>query len=167
MRRKSFETIECCIARAVEAIGDPWSLLILRHALLGARRFSDFEDALEIPSSTLTRRLSDLTEKGLFVTRLYEKHPPRADYELTEKGRALLPVLLLLADWGARFLSPDGPPLELVDACSGAKVSPRVVDESTGRALGPGDVALRPGPGASSELRALLCGRSVVFGGES
>lgn len=167
MRRKSFGSIECCIARAVDAIGDPWSLLILRHALLGARKFTDFEEALEIPSSTLTRRLSELTDKGVFATRLYEVHPPRADYELTEKGRALLPVLLLLADWGARFLSPEGPPLELVDACSGAKVSPKVIDKATGRPLGPGDVALRPGPGASMELRAQLCGRSVVFGGES
>lgn len=146
-------------------MGDPWTLLILRNAFLGARKFSDFEQALRIPSSTLARRLHELTEKELLTTVEYEEHPPRLDYQLTERARDLFPVLLILADWGAKWLSPDGPPLELVDVCSGEAVQPRIVDAVTGRALGLGDVALRPGSGASAELRALFCGGTVVFGG--
>jgi len=165
MRRKSFQGLECCIARAVDVVGDPWTLLILRNAFLGARKFSDFEQALGIPSSTLTRRLNDLTEKELLTNVRYEEHPPRLDYELTERARDLFPLLLILADWGAKWLSPAGAPLELIDACSEQAVEPRVIDRRTGRRLRLGEVALRPGLGASAELRALFCGRSVVFGG--
>jgi len=165
VRRKSFHDFECCIARAVDEIGDPWTLLILRNALLGARKFSDFERALGIPSSTLTRRLNELMEKDLLTTVEYEEHPPRVEYALTERGQGLFPVLLILADWGAKWLSPDGPPLELIDACSGEKVKPRVIDANTGHLLELGEVALRPGAGASAELRALFCGRELVFGG--
>ena len=164
MRRKSFSDIECCIARALEDIGDPWSLLILRHALLGARRFTDFEAALEIPSSTLARRLLDFTERGLLVRKLYDERPPRVDYELTEKGKALLPVLLVLAAWGERWVSPGNAPLELIDARTGARVEPIVVDKRTGRELVPGTVGLRPGPSASAALSQAVTLRKPVFG---
>lgn len=164
MRRKSFGEFECCIARALEEIGDPWAFLILRHAFLGARRFSDFEDSLEIPSSTLARRLLDLTERGLLLRRLYEERPPRAEYELTQKGTAILPLLLVLADWGARFASPEGPPLELIDAESGEPISPALVDQVSGRRLEPGTVALRAGPGASAELQSKVAQHKPVFG---
>jgi DNA-binding HxlR family transcriptional regulator len=164
MKRKSFGEFECCIARALDEIGDPWSFLILRHALLGARRFSDFEDALEIPSSTLARRLLDLTERGLVTRRLFDERPPRVDYELTDKGRELLPMVLLLASWGERWASPLGAPLELVDAKTGTRVEPMVVDRATGRELLPGTVALRPGPSASPELSQAVLTRRPVFG---
>jgi DNA-binding HxlR family transcriptional regulator len=164
MRRKSFGDFECCIARALDEIGDPWSFLILRHALLGARRFSDFEDALEIPSSTLARRLLDFTERGLVTRKLYDERPPRVDYELTEKGKALLPLLLVLATWGERWVSPDGAPLELVDAVTAERVEPIVVDKRSGRELAPGMVALRAGPSASTELRQIVAQKRPVFG---
>src|SRR6478609_6367686 len=110
MQRKSFADVECNIARSVEEVGDGWSLMILRNALLGARRFQDFAAQLDVPPTTLARRLSALTARGFFVRREYAAHPPREEYELTAKGLDFLPVLLALAAWGERWLSPGSEP---------------------------------------------------------
>ena len=164
MQRKSFAFVECNIARSIEEVGDGWSLMILRNALLGTKRFQDFERQLGAPPTTLTRRLQRLTERGFLVRREYETHPRREEYELTAKGRDFLPVLLCLAGWGARWLSPGGAPFELIDAESGAPLEPLLVDSRTGRALVAGEVGLRPGPGASPELRRTMKSARVVFG---
>jgi DNA-binding HxlR family transcriptional regulator len=164
MQKKSFAEMECNIARSVEQIGDSWTLMILRNALLGARRFQDFEAQLGAPPTTLARRLHALTTQGFFTRRLYEAHPRREEYELTQKGLDFLPVLLTLAAWGARWLSPEGAPLECIDADSGCLLDPVLVDSASGRKLVAGGVALRAGPGASPELRRLMRRRPVVFG---
>ncbi len=157
--------MECNIARSVEEVGDSWSLMILREALLGAKRFQEFQASLGASPTTLAKRLHALTESGFFVRREYEAHPPREEYELTEKGLDFLPVLLLLAAWGGRWLSPGGAPLELVDPVSGAVIEPALVDARTGRELTAGTVALRPGPGASAPLRQSMKVKRRVFGG--
>jgi DNA-binding HxlR family transcriptional regulator len=164
MQRKSFADMECNIARSVEEIGDGWSLMILRNALLGTKRFQDFEAQLDAPPTTLTRRLQTLTARGFFVRREYTTHPPREEYELTAKGLDFLPVLLSLAAWGGRWLSPGGAPLDLVHPDTGAAIVPAVVDACTGNELRPGQVAVRPGPGASRALRNALGDRRPVFG---
>ena len=165
MQRKSFAEMECTIARSVEEVGDGWSLMILRNALLGAKRFQDFEQQLSAPPNTLARRLQTLTKRGFFVRRRYEAHPPREEYELTDKGRDFLPVLLTLAVWGGRWLSPNGVPLELMDPETGELIEPALIDARTGRELLAGGVGLRPGPGASRELRQLMKPLTIVFGG--
>lgn len=164
MRRKDFSRVECSIARAVDEIGDPWSLLVLRHAFLGATRFAQFQAALEIPPTTLTSRLADLCRKGLLQRTRYEEHPPRYAYELSEKGVDLLPVIVALAVWGSRWKSPRGAPFDLVDAGSGAPVEPMLVDARTGKAIQPGGIGLKPGPGASSKLRRAVAktGRKIL-----
>ena len=164
MQRKSFAEMECNIARSVEQVGDGWSLLILRNALLGAKRFQDFEAGLGAPPTTLARRLHKLTEQGFFVRREYETHPKREEYELTPKALDFLPVLLALAAWGGRWLSPQGAPLEIVDAVTGAAIEPSLVDARTGAPLVPGQVGLRPGPGASPALRRAMLHVQPVFG---
>jgi len=164
MQRKSFADLECNIARSVEEIGDGWSLMILRNALLGAKRFQDFEAQLDAPPTTLTRRLQALTLRGFFVRRTYESHPPREEYELTAKGLDFLPVLLSLAAWGGRWLSPEGAPLELVHPETGARIRPSLVDASTGKELLPGQVGVLPGPGASPALKRAMRGQLPVFG---
>src|SRR6478609_6477758 len=164
MQRKSFADVECNIARSVEEVGDGWSLMILRNALLGARRFQDFAAQLDVPPTTLARRLSALTARGFFVRREYAAHPPREEYELTAKGLDFLPVLLSLAAWGGRWLSPGGAPLELVHAQTGAAIHPSVIDASTGKELLPGQVAVRPGPGASPKLKRALKHVQPIFG---
>lgn len=156
--------MECNIARSVEEVGDGWSLMILRNALLGAKRFQDFEAQLDVPPTTLTRRLSSLTERGFFVRREYAEHPPRVDYELTAKGLDFLPVLLSLAAWGGRWLAPDGAPLELVHPETGATIRPSLIDACTGKELLAGQVGVRPGPGASPELRSAMRQLCPVFG---
>jgi len=164
MQRKSFADIECNIARSIEEVGDAWSLMILRNALLGAKRFQDFEAGLGAPPTTLTRRLQALTERGFFVRREYETQPRREEYELTEKGLDFLPVLLSLAAWGGRWLSPAGAPLELIDANTGACIEPAVVDARTGQKLVAGQVGVQAGPGASPALRKSMKHVKPVFG---
>jgi DNA-binding HxlR family transcriptional regulator len=163
MQRKSFADMECPIARALDELGDGWSLLILRTAMLGTTRFADFQERIAIPPNTLARRLETLTEQGFFVRARYERHPPRAAYLLTAKGLEVLPVLLVLSAWGNRWLAPGGAPLECVDPRSGRTLEPIVVDRTSGRELLPGAVAVRPGPGASRRMRANVV-RPVVLG---
>jgi len=164
MQRKSFAEMECNIARSVEEVGDSWSLMILRNALLGAKRFQDFEAQLDAPPTTLARRLQSLTARGFFVRREYAAHPPREEYELTAKGLDFLPVLLSLAAWGERWLSPEGAPLELIHAETGAAIRPSVVDACTGKELLAGQVGVQPGPGASAALRSAMQHLRPVFG---
>lgn len=158
--------MECSIARALDEVGDGWTLLILRNALLGATRFAEFQEQLGMPPSTLARRLETLTKQGLLTRHLYEDRPPRESYELTQKGSELVPVLLALSAWGSRWLAPEGAPLEWVDPQSGEVIEPIVVDKQTLRPLGAGKVALRAGPGASRRLRCALPGR-LLFGGRT
>jgi DNA-binding HxlR family transcriptional regulator len=166
MQRKSFADMECPIARSIDQTGDGWTLLIVRNALLGTRRFQDFERALAIPANTLARRLQTLIEHGLFETRRYEERPPREEYLLTAKGRDLASVLLALAAWGNRWLAPHGAVIECADPATGRRLEPVVVDRKTRRELSAGRVALRAGPGASARLRAEL-GRPALFGRRS
>ena len=92
----------CPVARALDVVGEKWSLLILRDLFLkGPLRFQAFEESLTgIAPNTLSARLKSLEAQGVIETRLYERHPPRYEYLLTEKGQALGPVLKALYNWG-------------------------------------------------------------------
>ena len=94
--------MRCPVARTLDIIGERWTILILRDLLLdGPRRFQDFEQSLAgISPNTLSARLKRLEESGIVERHFYEQHPPRAEYVLTPKGRALGPVLKALLDWG-------------------------------------------------------------------
>lgn len=96
--------LECPVARTLDIIGESWTILILRDLLLeGPRKFRDFERSLSgIGPNTLSSRLKRLEEHGIVVRRFYGERPPRAQYVLTEKGRALGPVLKALRDWGLK-----------------------------------------------------------------
>ena len=157
MKRASFREMECPIARTVEEIGEGWTLLVMRDALLGVRQFAQFEERLGIPASTLTRRLDDLVAKGLIERKQYAAAPPRFEYVPTPKGAALLPVILALASWGNRWVFGEGAePIVPVDAKTGARVDCVLVDRRTLRPLEPGDLRLGPGPGATRRLRRAL-----------
>ena len=99
-----FAPFHCPIARSLDVIGDRWTILILRDLIVGGpRRFQDFERSLRgISPNTLSARLKRLEEAGVVERRLYEQHPPRAEYLLTEKGNDLRPVLRALLEWGRR-----------------------------------------------------------------
>lgn len=114
VERKSFEGMPCSVAQCLEIIGEWWTMLIVRDAFLGVRRFDDFRERLGIARNVLTQRLAKLVEAGVLDKQLYQDHPPRYDYVLTEKGRDLWPVLTSLRQWGDRYAAPNGPPVEVV-----------------------------------------------------
>ncbi len=93
---------ECPVARTLEIIGERWTILVLRDLFLfGPRKFQDFQNSLQgIAPNTLSARIKRLEVAGVIERRLYSEHPPRAEYRLTEKGRALGPALLALKSWG-------------------------------------------------------------------
>lgn len=95
----------CPVARTLNIIGDRWAILVLRDFFLfGPRRFQDFESSLQgITPAVLSKRLKDFESHGVIESRLYEEHPPRYQYDLTEKGRELRPVLKALRKWGERY----------------------------------------------------------------
>lgn len=97
---REYPAEDCPIARSLEVVGERWTLLILREAFRGRRRFTDFQDRLAVPKAVLSQRLSFLVKEHIFDIAATER-AGRAEYELTSKGRQLLPVLTALAEWGA------------------------------------------------------------------
>ena len=139
MRRKSFDTMQCPIARGLEHVGEWWSMLILRDAFRGLTRFEQFRDNLGIAPTILTRRLTRLVEAGLLERRSYREHPPREEYVLTARGRDFRPVLLALLAFGNRHYPPDRETVRIVNTDTGEPVDPVLVDPRTGRPVdGPG-----------------------------
>jgi DNA-binding HxlR family transcriptional regulator len=114
MRRTSFEQMNCSIAQCLEVVGEWWSLLIVRDAFLGIRRFDDFQARLGISRNVLNQRLNHLVEHGIFRRVQYQEHPPRHEYRLTDKGRDLWGVITAMRQWGDAWAAPDGPPVEVV-----------------------------------------------------
>jgi DNA-binding HxlR family transcriptional regulator len=119
---------KCSIARALSVVGERWTILLLRQAFNGVRRFDGFQRDLGISRNLLTTRLQALVENGIFERTLYQERPPRYEYRLTEKGRGLYPVVLSLLKWGDDWLAGDeGPPIVLVHEPCGHATSPRLV----------------------------------------
>ena len=104
MKRKSFEGNLCAIARALDSIGDWWSLLIIRDATAGVGRFSEFQRSLGIPKNILSGRLKSMVEQGIMEIVPASDGSAYQEYTLTEKGEALLPVLVALGQWGGEYL---------------------------------------------------------------
>ena len=102
---KSYHQAHCPVARALDIIGERWTILVLRDLLLqGPRRFQDFQESLPgVAPNTLSARLKALESHGLITRRLYSDHPPRLEYQLTDKGKSLGPVLKALREWGQRY----------------------------------------------------------------
>jgi len=145
---------ECPVARSLAELGERWRLLVLRDALHGVRRFDEFEESLGIAPNILADRLGGLVADGLLEKRIYSERPPRYEYRPTEKARDLVPVLIALVRWGTRWLSPDGPTVELIDRSTGQAVEPVLVNAATGEPISVATVRLRPGPAAGPEIHA-------------
>jgi DNA-binding HxlR family transcriptional regulator len=108
----------CSIARTLEVIGDRWTMLILRDAFRGVRRFDAFQRDLGIARNLLTDRLTKLVEHGVLEKQLYQDHPPRYEYRLTRKGIDLSPALVAPMRWGDKWLADGEPPVSLLhDRC--------------------------------------------------
>lgn len=104
MQRRSFEDMKCSVAQALDVVGEWWTLLILRDAILGVTRFDEFQSRLGISRNVLSTRLETLVDHEILERVRYQDRPPRDEYRLTRKGRALWPVLTALREWGDRWV---------------------------------------------------------------
>ena len=104
MLRNDYTDQVCAIAGTLELIGERWTILIVRDAFLGVRRFDDFQRSLGIARNVLQARLELLVDEGILERRLYQEHPPRHEYRLTEKGEALQPAVRALKRWANAWL---------------------------------------------------------------
>jgi DNA-binding HxlR family transcriptional regulator len=147
------EDRECPLSSTLGLVGEWWTLLILHDAFDGFTRFDQFQENLGISSSLLTGRLKGLVDSGLLERRQYQDHPPRYEYLLTDLGRSLRPVIVVLAGWGNARLTPEQRSMVLVDAQTGAEAEPVVVDRATGRRLDGPDFVFTAGPAASQPFR--------------
>src|SRR5436189_3352462 len=109
MLKRDYEGQNCSIARALEVVGERWTLLIVRDAFLGLRRFEEFQQSLGIARNVLTDRLNRLVEEGILERVRYSERPERYEYRLTAKGRDLQIALAGLRQWGDRYLSEKPP----------------------------------------------------------
>jgi DNA-binding HxlR family transcriptional regulator len=151
---KEYERQDCSLARALELVGERWTLLVVRDAFLGVRRYRDFLAHLDIPRAVLAERLQTLTGAGVLERRRYQDSPPRDEYVLTDRGRELWAALYPLTRWGERHLAaPDGPRRIYAHVSCGAELDDAGACTACGHAVPPQDVEVRPGPGAKIGLR--------------
>lgn len=148
MRRVSFEDMNCSIAQSLEIVGEWWTLLILRDAFLGIRRFDDFVERLGISRNVLSDRLDTLVDAGVLERRAYDEARSRYDYLLTHKGRALWPVMTALRQWGDEWvLGPDNAPVLLEHRGTGHRTTVQMTCDVCGETLDARSVRAVPGPG--------------------
>jgi DNA-binding HxlR family transcriptional regulator len=145
VKRTSFEGDACPIARSLEAIGDWWSLLIIREALFGVRRFGEFQAKLGMAKNILAVRLRSLVDHGILKTAPASDGSAYLEYVLTAKGRGIFPILVALRQWSEEF---DDHPEEittiLVDRDGGRPVRKLELRAEDGRLLNQGDTMLKP-----------------------
>ena len=148
VKRTSLEGNGCPVARSLDAIGDWWSLLIIRDAFLGRRRFGEFQRSLGLAKNILTVRLRALIDRGILTTEPASDGSAYREYVLTPKGRGLFPILVALRQWSEEFDErPEEIATILVDRDTGRPVQKLALCAQDGRSLGPADTTLRPRPG--------------------
>jgi DNA-binding HxlR family transcriptional regulator len=154
MLQRAYPNQVCSIARALEVVGERWTPLILRDAVLGVERFEDFQGSLGIATNVLTNRLKLLCEEDVLERVPDPQRPGRPRYVLTDKGRELAPALLALMKWGDRhYPTPGGPPRLTLHAGCGGTVGADLRCERCGDHVALGQLDLPAGPGAVSPAR--------------
>lgn len=138
--------LNCSVARTLDVVGEWWTLLIVRNIMMGQCRFEAIQADLGIARNILSDRLNTLVAHGVVERVKYHDHPERFEYQLTEKGRDLWPVIAALMAWGDKWQAPDGPPLLLRHTCEGRGQATMVCSEC-GEPMGIGAVRAKPGPG--------------------
>ena len=155
MQRKSLTSEECPVARSLERVGEWWSILIMRDALHGLRRFDEFSRSLGIAPNMLTRRLNGLVEAGMLERRLYSERPPRYEYVPTARGEDFSGVLMSLVAWGNRHFAEEGISVEVVERATGLPVQPAMAN-AEGHCVALEDCMIQAGPAASAGMRQRL-----------
>lgn len=144
---KDYEGQECTLARALEVVGERWTMLVVRDAFYGVRRFSDFRAHLDIPRAVLADRLATLTAAGVLAKQRYQETPPRDEYVLTERGRELWSVMYPLMQWGDRHVPNAGTMRIFEHTACAVRLDAVGGCPSCGRMVPPDEVTIRPGPG--------------------
>lgn len=142
---KDYATQECSIARALEIVGERWTLLVVRDALYGVRRYNDFLVHLGIPRAVLAARLQALTAEGILDKRRYQQSPPRDEYVLTDRGIALWPTLRSLGLWGREHFGEEKLRVFRHAGC-GTELGPYGECATCGTVVPVPDVEMVPGP---------------------
>lgn len=149
--KTNLSELNCSLARTLEVVGDWWTLLIVRDAFLGVRRFGDFQKSLGIAKNILSVRLERLGADGILQRSGSEKRPT---YQLTDKGRALLPAMVALMQWGDSWASANKPPVVVTDD-KGRPVTSVKLKSGAGDVTAQ-TVRFHPGPGATARTRAFF-----------
>ncbi|WP_219731377.1 helix-turn-helix domain-containing protein, partial [Pseudomonas sp. FW306-02-H06C] len=147
---------ECPIARSLERVGEWWSILIMRDALHGLRRFEEFSRSLDIAPNMLTRRLNSLVEAGLLERQPYSQRPLRYQYVPTAKGEDFRVVLMAFVAWGNRHYAPEGESVQIVERKTGRPVLPMMADITDGHLVPLDQCSVQAGPAASAGMRQRL-----------
>jgi DNA-binding HxlR family transcriptional regulator len=142
MLGKDYEGQDCAIARALESVGERWTLLIVRDALYGVRRFGDFRAHLDIPKAVLSDRLAGLVAGGVMSREPDPERPGRHVYELTQAGRDLWPVVHSLLVWGSRHRARNS--RTFAHALCGTTLDDRADCPECGVTPRPQDVVMKP-----------------------
>jgi DNA-binding HxlR family transcriptional regulator len=146
----TYDDQNCSIAAALELVGERWTLLILRDAFLGTRRFEDFQRSLGIARNVLQARLQRLVAEGVLRRERYQERPERFEYRLTRKGVDLWPVIVALMKWGDTYAAPGGPPVVIRHVGCGGAIDDRRICQACGRQLQAHEARAEPGPGATA-----------------
>ena len=143
MSDASWDRSRCSVAGTLAVVGEKWSLLVLREAFFGVRRFADFQRVLGAPKAVLSDRLATLVEQGVLTRVPYQADGARQrhEYRLTAKGRDLYPTLVALMQWGDTYLADGPPPLRLTHRDCGAPVHLELICEAGHPLAGPREVA--------------------------
>jgi DNA-binding HxlR family transcriptional regulator len=144
---RTYDAQNCSLARALEIVGERWTLLILRDVFLGVRRFDDFQERLDVSRTVLAGRLHRLVEEGILDRVRYQERPDRFEYVLTEKGLDLWPAINALRAWGDVYETPDGPPRLFFHEPCGTPIEAVAYCPHCAAVVPPEDVLTRRGPG--------------------
>jgi DNA-binding HxlR family transcriptional regulator len=152
VKRSSFDSMNCSLARSLEIVGEWWTLLIVREAMWGTSRFDDFHHRLGIARNILVARLATLERSGILERKASAESARIHDYLLTDKGWDLFAVVAALMQWGDRWIhARQGPPIEFFDRAKGLRIQTLLVRDARGRPLRPDQIAIEAGPGARKE----------------
>lgn len=153
MKWQDIDQQVCSVARTLSVIGDRWSMLIVRDAFLGTRRFADFQRQLGITRHRLADRLNRLVEEGIFDKVAYQDAPLRHEYRLTDKGLALHPILITMAVWGNHWKGDgQGAPVLYQHRQCGHTMEPQLCCPECNEPVGARDIVATVGPALAATL---------------
>ena len=154
LKSEKFDPFRRSVGHVLDIIGEGWSILIIREAFLGTRRFEEFQGRLGIARNILTSRLKNLCANQILDRVPVKEGAKRHEYILTRKGKDMMPLLVALTQWGDKWVFGEGhEPVIFLERETGEPIKPVEVQSSRGEVLRPRDIMIQAGPGATEEAR--------------